>query len=49
MFAMRARLTWYGGGGGGGVTKMVRRPKIESRYNSKFTVKTVKHPDSVMV
>ena len=28
---------------------MVRRPSTVSRFNPKFTVKTVKHPASVMV
>ena len=32
-----------------GVPKMVRRPSTVSRFNPKFTVKTVKHPASVMV
>jgi hypothetical protein len=27
----------------------VRRPDGASRYDSKYTVKTVKHPDSVVV
>jgi hypothetical protein len=27
----------------------VQRPEGASRYDSKYTVKTVKHPDSVMV
>lgn len=30
-------------------TKLVRRPRDISRYDPKYTVKTVKHPDSVMV
>ena len=32
-----------------GVSKMVRRPSSASRYNPKFTVKTVKDPGNVMV
>ena len=32
-----------------GVSKVIRRPKSASRYDEKYTVKTVKHPDSVMV
>ena len=32
-----------------GVPKMVRRPSTASRFDPKFTVKTVKHPASVMV
>ena len=32
-----------------GASKFVRRPKTASQYDPKFTVKTVKHPDSVMV
>ena len=29
--------------------KLVRRPQGVSRYDSKYTIKTVKHPESVMV
>ena len=29
--------------------KLVRRPQGVSRYDSKYTIKTVKHPDSMMV
>ena len=29
--------------------KLVRRPQGASRYASKYTIKTVKHPESVMV
>lgn len=32
-----------------GGSKTVRRPSTASRYDPKYTVKTVKHPDSVMV
>ena len=32
-----------------GTSKLVRRPCDVSRYDPKYTVKTVKHPDSVMV
>ncbi|KAG7160129.1 Gastrula zinc finger protein XlCGF57.1-like 4 [Homarus americanus] len=32
-----------------GASKSVRRPKNVSRYSPKYTVKTVKHPDIVMV
>ena len=32
-----------------GVPKMVRPPSSASRYDPKFTVKTTKHPGSVMV
>lgn len=32
-----------------GESKIVRRPSSVSRYDPKYTVKTVKHPDSVMV
>ena len=32
-----------------GESKIVRRPSNVSRYDPKYTVKTVKHPDSVMV
>jgi len=32
-----------------GVPNMVRRPSTASRYDPKFTVKTVKHPGSVMM
>ena len=32
-----------------GVPKMVRRPSTASRFDPKFTVRTVKHPVSVMV
>lgn len=32
-----------------GTSKLVRRPSNVSRYDPKYTVKTVKHPDSVMV
>ena len=32
-----------------GCSTVVRRPTSSSRYDSRFTVKTVKHPDSVMV
>ncbi|XP_076811815.1 uncharacterized protein LOC143458825 [Clavelina lepadiformis] len=32
-----------------GVPKMVRRPSTASRYDPKYTVKTMKHPGSVMV
>lgn len=32
-----------------GGSKTVRRPSTVSRYDPKYTVKTVKHPDSVMV
>ena len=32
-----------------GGSKVVRRPKDVSRYNERYTVKTVKHPESVMV
>ena len=32
-----------------GVPKMVRRPSTASQFDLKFTVKTVKHPASVMV
>ena len=32
-----------------GVPKMVRRPSSASRHDPKFTVKTMKHPVSVMV
>ena len=32
-----------------GGSRLVRRPPGASRYDSKYTVKTVKHPDSVMV
>ena len=32
-----------------GVSKMVRRPRSASRYDPKFTVKTMKDPGSVMV
>ena len=32
-----------------GVPKVVRRPSSASRYDPKFTVKTLKDPDSVMV
>ena len=32
-----------------GVPKMVRRPSSASRYDPKFTVKTMKDPGSVMV
>lgn len=32
-----------------GTSKIVRRPRDASRYDPKYTVKTVKHPDSVMV
>ena len=31
------------------VSKIVRRPSTASRYDPKFTVKSVKHPESVMV
>ena len=29
--------------------KLVRRPQGVSRYASKYTIKTVKHPESVMM
>ena len=32
-----------------GASNVVRRPRRVSRYEEKYTVKTVKHPDSVMV
>ena len=32
-----------------GQSRLVRRPRGVSRYDARFTVKTVKHPDSVMV
>ncbi|KAK3887063.1 hypothetical protein Pcinc_008835 [Petrolisthes cinctipes] len=32
-----------------GVSQVVRRPKNVSRYDPKFTIKTTKHPESVMV
>lgn len=32
-----------------GVSKTVRRPRGSSRFDPRYTVKTVKHPDSVMV
>ena len=32
-----------------GGSKIIRRPRNVSRYDPKFTVKTVKHPESVMV
>ena len=32
-----------------GTSKLVRRPSGASRYDPKYTVKTGKHPDSVMV
>ena len=32
-----------------GIPKMVRHPNCASRYDPKFAVKTMKHPDSVMV
>ena len=32
-----------------GISKMMRRPRSASRYDPKFTVKTIKDPGSVMV
>lgn len=32
-----------------GASKVVRRPSTVSRYDPQYTVKTIKHPDSVMI